>query len=109
MHFVTKLKSGSATHTLDLDLSHVNMTAEQRTIASKLFDKAKNEVIDVNAKDPCTEGKCLASKLLTPGEFEQVRGLKAQLGGHISSEWIIIDFCIHPINHKLNFEEPAST
>ena len=100
MRFAATLKSGSSTHKLDLDVSEANMTEEQKRIASKLFEKAKDHPIDVDKKDPCEEGKCLASSLLSPDEFSKIRGLKAQLGSHITPEWIIIDFCIHPIIHR---------
>jgi len=100
MRFSANLKSGRATHVLDVDLSDVEMTQEQRAITNKLFDKAKAITLDVNANDPCEEGKCLASSLLSADEFAKIRGLKAQLGERISSEWIIIDFCIHPVRHR---------
>jgi hypothetical protein len=100
MRFVANLKSGLAVHKVDLDLSHVEMTQEQKHIATKLFDGAKNQTIDVDANDPCESGKCLASSLLPADEFAKIRGLKGKLGGHLSPEWIIIDFCIHAIRHK---------
>jgi hypothetical protein len=86
MRFVANLKSGLAVHKVDLDLSHVEMT--------------QNQTIDVDANDPCESGKCLASSLLPADEFAKIRGLKGKLGGHLSPEWIIIDFCIHAIRHK---------
>jgi hypothetical protein len=100
MKFSTNLKSGRAIHALQMDLADVAMTDEQRAIATKLFDKAKDQTIDLDGNDSCEDGKCLASSLLSGDEFAKIRGLKAQLGEQISGEWIIIDFCIHPVRHK---------
>jgi hypothetical protein len=100
MRFKTKLKSDTGEHELDVDLSHVHMTSEQRAIADKLFRSVQNETIDVRVVDPCEVGKCLASKHLPPDEFAKIRGLKAELASNITPNWIIIDFCIHPVVHK---------
>lgn len=100
MRFAANLKSGSSVHKLDLDVRSVEMTEAQRAIAAKLFEKVKDQEIDLDKKDPCEEGHCLASAHLSADEFAQIRGLKAKLGTQITPEWVIIDFCIHPIIHK---------
>lgn len=103
MRLKTTLKSTSGIHSLDLDLTNMNLTSEQRPIVAKLADSLQNEVIDVEEKDPCEEGKCLASKFLTPDEFSKVRDLRAELATVATPAGIgiIIDFCVHPLI-KLN-------
>lgn len=97
MRFKARLKSKSGEHGLDLDLSSVTMTQEQQIIAGKLFQSIQDEVIDIEAKDSCEQGKCVASKHLTPDEFSKIRGLKAELTTLPNPGGIIADFCIHVV------------
>jgi hypothetical protein len=97
MRFKAKLQSNTGIHELDLDLSHVKMSAEQQAIADRLFTRIKNEPIAADADDPCEAGKCLASKHLSPDEFSKIRGLKAQLGTSTAASGIIADFCLHVV------------
>ncbi len=95
MRFRAKLKSNTGDHELDLDLSHVHMTSEQRAISEKLFESIKDEPIKVDTHDPCEAGQCLASNYLSEDEFSKIRGLKAQLGTTALRPGVFIDYCIH--------------
>jgi len=80
---------------LDVDLSKVQMTAEQRAAV----DKLAREVRELSVTECTAEEGCPAQKFLSAEEFEKVRGLKATLGSGGTSEarGVIVDFCLHAI------------
>ena len=95
MRFKVKLHSDSNTINVDLDLSKMNLTAEQRPIVEKLLRQVENEPIDLNEKNACEQGKCLASKYLSPDEFAKVRDIRITLGSKVAHPNLVCDFCLN--------------
>jgi hypothetical protein len=84
---------------LDVDLAEFTLTQEQRLAVDKLIDRA-SRIEDAQ----CVGDRCPAQDFLDPVDYEKVRGLKASLGTADDlaiAAWVIIDFCIHPLIHKV--------
>lgn len=79
---------------IDVDLSKVRMSRQQREAIDKLLKHAPKI-----KQAECVGDSCPAQKFLTPKEFESVRGLKATLGagGGVAAPGPIVDFCLHVI------------
>lgn len=81
---------------VEIDLSRVKMTADQKNIVMKLLGSLRPEDrIDLAKEDKCEEGKCVSSRYLPANEFAQIRGLKASIGTDATLAGLICDFCLH--------------
>lgn len=90
-----KVDLGGAAH-VQIDMSRVNMTDDQRTIVNKLLASIKSsDQSSLLEDDKCEVGKCVASKYLPNDEFQKIRGLKATLGTEGATAGILCDFCLH--------------
>jgi hypothetical protein len=83
---------------LDVDLAELGLTQDQRLAVDKLIERA-SRIEDAQ----CVGDRCPAQDFLDPDDYKKVRGLKASLGAADDlaiANWIIIDFCIHPVVHR---------
>lgn len=81
---------------VQLDLTKVKMSDEQRSIVQKLIASIKpSETVSISEQDQCEIGKCVASRYLPDEEFKKIRGLKATLGSEGATAGILCDFCLH--------------